>query len=381
MTWRYLPPAYSPLTLGAMVGGAVASIVGRSPSLLDDLRARYPDRRVVLCDSGTSALTLALAAALNGAQNPLVALPAYGCYDLATAAVGVGADVVLYDLIPETLAPDPASLGRALEARPNAIVTAVLYGTPFDVKPMIRQADNAGAVLVEDAAQAIGASCGGEPCGAAGPLGILSFGRGKGATGGGGGALLVEDAGLGTIDPPNRRSGWPGWGKTVIQWALARPAFYRLPASLPVLRLGETIYHTPQPASSMPRVHQEVLARMWLEVDREAEVRRGHGRRLMKMVAQRSDVRPVRATAGVPGYLRFPVLSSALRFRTLAARELGVMAGYPMVLADLPALASRVRNLNDEFPGARRLVDELITLPTHSLLRAADFLRLASLVG
>jgi len=120
---------------------------------------------------------------------------------------------------------------------------------------------------------------------------------------------------------------------------------------------------------------------MWLEVDREAEVRRGHGRRLMKMVAHRSDVRPVRATAGVPGYLRFPVLSSAVRFRTLAARELGVMAGYPLILADLPALASRVRNRNDEFPGARRLVDELITLPTHSLLRGVDFLRLASLVG
>ena len=57
------------------------------------------------------------------------------------------------------------------------------------------------------------------------------------------------------------------------------------------------------------------------------------------------------------------------------------MAGYPLVLADLPELAPRVRNPNEEFPGARRLVDELITLPTHSLLRAGDFLRLASLVG
>ena len=382
MIGRRVPPTYSPLTIRALVGGLVSSSrSGDSEQLLTVLRRKYHSDHVVLCDSGTSALTLALHVASDGAPTSVVALPAYGCYDLATAAIAIGAKVVLYDLDPETLGPDPISFRRALGEGPRAVVVAYIYGIPFDIATLRQQAVAAGAVLVEDAAQGFGASVGGMPCGGIGSLGVLSFGRGKGVTGGGGGALLMQDAAGDAVGRLPAGVGWSGWAKTVIQWALARPTWYGLPASIPFLRLGETVYRAPTPPRSMPGMHQEVLLRLLPAVEREAERRRSNGHQLVEKVALAPGVQPIAVSAGIAGYLRFPVLTSDRRFRSSGARRLGVMPGYPRRMADLEVLRPHIRNRNADFPGAKRLVDELVTLPTHSQLTAKDQARLASLIG
>ena len=77
----------------------------------------FGSRDVLLTDSGTSALALALRMAVAARPDrPTVALPAWACYDLATAADAADVGVVLYDLDPATLGPDWASLDRALSA-------------------------------------------------------------------------------------------------------------------------------------------------------------------------------------------------------------------------------------------------------------------------
>jgi dTDP-4-amino-4,6-dideoxygalactose transaminase len=53
-------------------------------------------------------------------------------------------------------------------------------------------------------------------------------------------------------------------------------------------------------------------------------------------------------------------------------RRLGIAPGYPLPLARLPGFASRCVNAAPGFPGATELAEHLITLPTHSLLSAAD---------
>ena len=80
-------------------------------------------------DSGTSALTMALRSL---GRAPTVALPAYGCFDLATAAIGAGAKVRLYDLDPATLGPLDSSLSEAIEAGIDGLVLAHLYGIPAE---------------------------------------------------------------------------------------------------------------------------------------------------------------------------------------------------------------------------------------------------------
>ena len=73
----------------------------------------------------------------------------------------------------------------------------------------------------------------------------MSFGRGKGVTGGRGGALLVNPGWRGGSDESPLLPGIRGVMEVPAlkaQWLLARPWLYRIPASLPFLGLGDTVY-------------------------------------------------------------------------------------------------------------------------------------------
>ena len=89
MRWRRQLPAYSPLSLRAVLAGAMGLATGGEEarrSVAATLKRHFGARDVLLTDSGTGALTLAIRACLAGKTGTMVALPAYGCYDLATAA-------------------------------------------------------------------------------------------------------------------------------------------------------------------------------------------------------------------------------------------------------------------------------------------------------
>ena len=78
------------------------------------LRA-FDARAVVLTDSGTSALVLALRAAVPSGGT--VGFPAYGCVDLVAAALFAGVRIRLYDIDPATLSPDLDSVRRVVAVR------------------------------------------------------------------------------------------------------------------------------------------------------------------------------------------------------------------------------------------------------------------------
>ncbi len=382
MIVRTLPPVHSPLSLSALGSGllALGSSRGAETAPAQLLRAHYGAREVVLTDSGTAALTLALRAAARANGAP-VALPAYGCFDLATAAVGAAASVLLYDLEPATLGPDLRSLRRALEQGVRTIVVAHLYGLPVDYRAVEDLAADFGALVIEDAAQGGGATLGGCALGALGRLAVLSFGRGKGVTAGRGGALLLQGAPV--IDVAGLRAELQA-GRTaptepiaaLAQWMLARPTLYALPASLPFLGLGETIYRPPRPARAMSPFALGVLGRTLGLAGLETDRRRAHARRLLAVLAGSADVTAVRGPADAePGYLRLPVLvpeSARGRFRSAGARRLGIMPGYPATLARLPDLRARMLEEGPSHPGADHVVEALFTLPTHGQLSESD---------
>jgi len=344
------------------------------------LASAYGSDDVLLTDSGTSALTLAIHASLAGRPGASVALPAYGCYDLATAADGAGSPVVLYDLDPATLAPDAASLGRALERGARAVVLVHLYGVPVDPEPVRAATEAAGALVIEDAAQGAGAAWCGRPLGSFGDLAVLSFGRGKGNTAGRGGALLAHGApgaaalarARGEIAPAGR--GTKELVQLKAQWLLGRPSLYGIPASLPFLQLGETVYHHAAPARALSAVAAHTLAVTWPLGEPEAAVRRAHAERLLARAGRGLTPVPVPSGA-VAGYLRLPFVASVAAREeagTVVARALGIMPGYPTALCDLAGFADRVLNHGDAMPGAHLLAQRLITFPVHSLLSERD---------
>ena len=352
------------------------------PSLAATLRVTFSADDVLLTDSGTTALALAIAASLEGDTRAAVALPAYSCYDVATAADAAGAPVVLYDLEPDTLSPSWGSLERALATGARAVVVAHLYGYPVDMPRALECCRAAGAVLIEDAAQGAGGRLGGGVLGTLGPLAVLSFGRGKGITGGSGGALLARGAGVPLLERARRRvSGVPAPWRSLLaltgQRLLTHPAVYGLPASLPWLKLGETLYRPPSPPRAMHPAAAAAAARALGPVTAEAGIRRGHAAALASAALSGRRFRPVTPIAGSePGYLRLAGTIEDVGALEPEARQLGIMRGYPRSLADLAGFQDRVRSPGGTYEGSRLLADRLITLPTHSLIRISDLKRL-----
>jgi dTDP-4-amino-4,6-dideoxygalactose transaminase len=336
------------------------------------IEGEYHPRASLFTDSGTSALTLALIAADEGqgTTRGVVALPAYGCFDLGTAAVGAGVRVVFYDVSPRTLGPDWPSLERALAAGARSVVLAHWYGLPVDADRVMALASKTGAVVVDDAAQGVGAAIHGRPVGSFGDLGVLSFGRGKGRTGGGGGALLANtDRGAALLDRVRSQLRPSGAGlrqgaALAAQWVFGRPALFWIPASIPALRLGETPWHDPTPPRAMPGFAAGAVVAAWSDSAGEVAHRRGAAAawraRYPGWTWPESDAADV-----VRGELRLPVLAASPSERDQLIREFsGAMLGYPAALPDLPQLAGSIE-LPAETPGARALAERLWTLPCH----------------
>jgi dTDP-4-amino-4,6-dideoxygalactose transaminase len=387
-------PVYSPLTPSSILAGwrALAANDSNATAAIRHLIGeKYGTEHILLTDSGTSALTLAIKAYCRIRSTPLVALPAYCCYDIATAADGADVEVILYDIDARTLSPDIQSLSNALSRRPGAIVVAHLYGVPIEVQDIIRLCEQHQVPVIEDAAQGHGAQYDGLPLGSFGDVSILSFGRGKGVTGGGGGALLaVSDGTSHVIEEAAQETGSSHRGlKPLIgataQWLLASPTMYAIPASLPFLRLGQTIYREPTSPMGITHSAAGALARNWVISEAESVTRRINADRISKNVAD-SDYADLFETPAqsTPGYLRLPVIALGGEGSPLAtrqARSLGVMPGYPTTLADLPRFTQRCRNRAEDITGARTLAAQLFTLPTHSRLSPSDMDRLNSLLN
>jgi dTDP-4-amino-4,6-dideoxygalactose transaminase len=352
------------------------------------LRERYAPQQVLLTDSGTTALTAALRAVREGRPGAPVAMPAYACYDLATIADGAAVPVLLYDVDPHTLGPDLAQIEGALRRGAAAVVVTHLYGYPVDVAAVSRLAVEMGAVVIEDAAQGAGATVHGRAVGTFGSLAVLSFGRGKGLTGGSGGALLAyNEVGARVLQRARTLLGAPrrGWRELVAitaQLLLDHPNLYAIPASLPFLRLGETMYREPRPLRGPSVAANEIIADTWTLAEWEVGARRRNAQRLLAALQGQvgfSIIRPM--DRAWPGYLRLPVLVSAPVRRAAvepAARRLGLMPGYPKALCDLAGFGSRCINGRADFPGSRFLAEQLCTFPTHGRLEIGDLARLES---
>jgi hypothetical protein len=387
---RWLPPVHSPVSWGA-VSAAWAATVGidarEAPrSLATALRAAYAADEVVLTDSGTTALAVAITAALESAPGAPVALPAYCCYDVATAADTANVPVVLYDIEPETLAPRWESLERALNAGARAVVVVHLYGYPVDVPRAIRLAQAAGAVVIEDAAQGVGARFAGQPAGAIAPLAVLSFGRGKGISGGAGGALLARLDGPARLERARRAvtrpaTSWRSLLPLTAQAVLAHPAVYGLPASIPWLKLGETVYRPPSSPRGISVAAAAAVRRALATAEPESARRRLRATGLERAARSGNVLRTVRhAPDALPGYLRLAgclVPGAAL---SPNARRQGIMPGYPLALADLAGFRPRIQG-STAADGARLLAATLVTLPTHGLMKAHELAAIESWLG
>src|SRR5687768_3526025 len=128
----------------------------------------------VAVSSGTDAVLLALMT-LGIGHGDEVVTSTYSFFATAGAVVRVGARPVLVDIDPVTFNADPTAIARAVTPRTKAILPVHLFGLSADMDPILDEASRSGIPVIEDAAQAIGASYKSRPVGGLGSLGCFSF--------------------------------------------------------------------------------------------------------------------------------------------------------------------------------------------------------------
>ncbi|MDR1734073.1 MAG: aminotransferase class I/II-fold pyridoxal phosphate-dependent enzyme [Oscillospiraceae bacterium] len=107
-----------------------------------------------------------------------------------------GATPVFIDAAPDGCNMDPAALERAFatQPRPKAVVIVDLYGIPADYDRLLPLCASHGVPVIEDAAEALGATYKGKSCGLFGAFGVFSFNGNKIITTSGGGMAVAADA-------------------------------------------------------------------------------------------------------------------------------------------------------------------------------------------
>ena len=146
-------------------------------------------------NNGTSALHMALIGCDIGPGDEVITTP--NTWISTTWAVSyVGARPVYVDIDPVTYNLDPAKVEAAITPRTKAILPVHLYGQSCDLTALERIAARYGLALIEDTAQAHGATWAGRRCGTVGRVGCFSFYPGKnlGAFGEGGAIVTNDEA-------------------------------------------------------------------------------------------------------------------------------------------------------------------------------------------
>lgn len=128
----------------------------------------------VAVSSGTDALLLALMA-LDVRPGDEVVTTTYSFFATAGAIARMGARPLFVDIDPDTFNIDPAAVVAAITPRTKVVLPVHLFGLSADMEPLAAAAARAGVPVVEDAAQAIGATYRHRTVGSIGAAGCFSF--------------------------------------------------------------------------------------------------------------------------------------------------------------------------------------------------------------
>ena len=140
--------------------------------------------------SGTDALLICLMAEGIGPGAEVITTP-YTFFATAGSIARVGAKPVFVDIDPASYNLDPAQLESKITAKTRAIIPVHLYGQMADMDAVMQVAQKHGLVVIEDAAQAIGAEYKGRRAGSIGHYGCFSFFPSKNLGAAGDGGMVV----------------------------------------------------------------------------------------------------------------------------------------------------------------------------------------------
>jgi perosamine synthetase len=309
----------------------------------------------VAVNSGTTALVASLQALGIGPGDEVVTSPFTFAATL-NAILETGATARFGDIDPADFNVTPVSVAERLTARTRAVMPVDLYGQPAALESMLELATGAGARVVEDAAQALGAELGGARTGSF-DVGCFSLYATKNVTTGEGGMITTNDGHLADSLRILRNQGMRARYEYVVAGHNYRLTDLQAAVGLPQLARIDDI-------TQRRRRHAAGLVERLRDVE---------GIELPTVVAGRSHVFHQFTVRVTPAFR----VSRDELLRELAAAGIGAGVYYPAVVFDHDCYRDHPQVVVTPTPEASRAAAEVLSLPVHPHLRDADLDRIA----
>jgi dTDP-4-amino-4,6-dideoxygalactose transaminase len=343
----------------AAIEGVLASqqfILGQQVAALEEEMARFCGaRHAIGVASGTDALLLSLHASGVGAGDEVI-VPAFSFTATASAASLLGARPVFADVEPATFNLKPAGLERRITARTKAIVAVHLYGLPADMDPILELGRRRNLRVIEDAAQAIGATYKSRKAGALGDLGCFSFYPTKNLGAYGDGGMIVTNS----EEFAARLKSLRNYAQTT-KYVSSELGWNSRLDELQAAILRVKLRHLPE----------------W------QAARQAHARQYDTLLGKVAGVVTPRVPPGFEHvYHQYSVRlerRDAMQ-KFLAERGIGTTVYYPVPLPFQPMYASLEHKAGD-FPEAERAAREVLSLPMYPELRPEQIGRVAEAIA
>ncbi len=305
----------------------------------------------VACNSGTSALHLALLAAGIKTGDEVITVP-FTFYATVAAIGYTGATPVFVDIDPATFNIDPTKIEAAITPRTRAILLVHLYGQCADMDPILDIARRHKLVVIEDAAQAHGAEYRGQRAGRIGDIACFSFYPTKNLGAAGEGGMLT------TNNPEYARTAalLRSWGEEQRYRPTLKGYNYRLPAL------------------------QAAILRVKLRrLEHWIEARRAFAAEYDRLLQPAGITRPHAIDGGRHVYCLYTIRATdrdALQ-RGLEAAGIPSAVHYPLPIHLMPAYADPRYKAGD-FPAAEECARTVLSLPMHSHLTVSQVEQVAA---
>ena len=345
--------------------------------LSEEIKDYFGVNYVFFASSGRAALYLILQALKSLSPKQQVVIPAYTCFSVPSAIVKAGLKVSLCDINPETFDFDPSELEKTIGQDTLCVLPSHLFGLPSDMDQITRLCKDRDIFVVEDAAQAMGGKYNGKRLGTIGDVGFFSFARGKNITCGSGGIVVTDSAQIAdAVERQYAELVHSSATETISEFLqiaamslFINPELYWLPAGLPFLKLGQTVFDKDFPVARLSGMKAGLLYRWQKDLEASNHTRAKTAAAYKKVLAETNDAKP-----SIP-YLRLPVTFACRAERDeIYARSqrvgLGLSHMYPGSINQISQIRSQFRGI--QFPVAEAVSQRLLTIPTHHLVAEGD---------
>lgn len=307
-------------------------------------------------------------------------MPAYMCETVSQLLIDMGFRLNFVDVGKDTYNISVNDLNEKVNKNSRAIIAVHMFGNPCDLKGITEIANDHNLIVIEDAAQAMGAEYDGAKVGSIGDSGFFSFGRGKPITAMEGGAIVTKDVKIAKkskeiisgFENQKKKERVAVLFKLLGYSSLRNPIVYQLIHKLVrnensrkeinIANLGFKLSNTQASIGLIQLSKLDEFNRSRIE---NAEFLREH---LNEVVGVNLSIV---STEAKPIYLRFPIRVDTESKRDMLMsnlKKLGIESSvvYPNVLPRVHGMKSN-NCVNTE-----EVVRKMVALPTHPLVRKED---------